>query len=66
MATVSNSEPTGNEGQRPVYVYLKAARCPRCGSVRLRADHTATRSTGVKVRHSHCKTCGQKIRIVVS
>ncbi len=57
--------PLPSEKDRPVYVRLIRPRCPSCNSVKLRAQHTERRSSGLVVRHSKCTVCGRRVYILV-
>jgi hypothetical protein len=46
-------------------IIVTAARCPDCGSTRLRAYRTECSDDHGAIRHSRCKVCGLKIRIVI-
>jgi ribosomal protein S27AE len=65
MTTTATAETRAAPRQAPRYIYVTRPRCPTCGSVRLRAEHSTRRSSGVTVRHSRCQVCGQRVYIVV-
>ncbi len=48
----------------PMHVYVRLPRCPRCGGLEFRGNHTTRRDKIVTVRHSRCKNCGQRVNII--
>jgi len=51
--------PTGR-----LYVYIRKAKCPECGSDRLHGNGTKQNGDGSTTRYADCLDCGRKILIV--
>lgn len=50
--------------ERPYFVRLLLPRCPCCRSADLKTVRT-TRRGGTVTRHARCRTCGQRLFVLV-
>lgn len=47
------------------YVFIERARCPSCGSARLRTYRTSRHGDESVTRHTECRDCGQKFFVIL-
>ncbi|NLS96481.1 MAG: hypothetical protein GXX96_30455 [Planctomycetaceae bacterium] len=50
--------------EQPNYVFCQRPRCPSCGSARLQT-YRSVADGEVTTRHTLCKDCGEKFRVVL-
>ena len=47
------------------YVFIPRARCPECDSADLLTYHSADNGDGSTTRHTQCRHCGHKFKVVI-
>jgi ferredoxin-like protein FixX len=60
----SVTQPDNSTRPPAAYVFIERARCPECGSCNLRTYHSAPQGDGSVLRHTACRECGTKFRVV--
>lgn len=61
--TKVDTRPAARSNDR--YVFIERAKCPACGSVRLRTYRTSRHGDDSVTRHTECRDCGEKFFVIL-
>ena len=60
-----STDATADAAEHDRYVFVERARCPRCGSLKLKTTRTERHGDESVTRHTVCRECGAKFYVVV-